>query len=121
MADRRPEDLEMARAKRIKTGGDLDPTTNPYLAHMYNGNDDDSYANGYSGRNGNANGSGSDNSILKKFHRHKTTAEQANEAENGPNNPFNGVPLSQQYFSILKTRRDLPVHKQRFEPYPSYE
>jgi hypothetical protein len=34
MADRRPEEQEMSRAKRHKTD-DLDPKSNPYLAHMY--------------------------------------------------------------------------------------
>jgi len=34
MADRRPEDQEMSRAKRPKTEN-LNPETNPYLAHMY--------------------------------------------------------------------------------------
>ena len=35
--------------------------------------------------------------------------------EEGPNNPLNGQPLSKSYFSILKTRRNLPVHAQRDE------
>ena len=39
----------------------------------------------------------------------------AKKAEDGPSNPFNGQPLSQKYFSILKTRRNLPVHVQRDE------
>jgi pre-mRNA-splicing factor ATP-dependent RNA helicase DHX15/PRP43 len=105
MADRRPEELEMSHAKRVKinvnsasnmTSSDgkgtkgLNPATNPYLAHMY--------------ENKNA---------LSRFQRHRTTAAQAHIAEDGPNNPFNGASLSQNYFSILKTRRDLPVHKQR--------
>jgi pre-mRNA-splicing factor ATP-dependent RNA helicase DHX15/PRP43 len=99
MADRRPENLEMSRAKRVKT--DLDPASNPYLAHMY----EDEGRNGY--------GNGSSSSALSKLKRHATTAKQAHVAEDGPENPFNGQPLSQQYFNILKTRRDLPVHKQR--------
>jgi len=110
MTDRRPEDLEMSRAKRPRTG-DLDPTTNPYLAHMYEVQDDDSY-NGYTSRNGNSNGA-SARTGLSDFKRHETTALQAHTAEDGPANPFNNAPLSKQYFNILKTRRELPVHQQR--------
>lgn len=109
MADRRPEEQEMPRSKRPKTG-DLDPTSNPYLAHMYSNDEEESY-NGYS-HNGNSNGS-SARTGLSDFKRHATTAAQAHKAEDGPNNPFNNNPLSKQYFNILKTRRDLPVHKQR--------
>lgn len=101
MADRRPEEPEMSRAKRPKTG-DLDPKDNPYLAHMYE--PEESY-NG--SRNGNA------QTGLSNFKRHATTAAQAHVAEDGPQNPFNNNALSKQYFNILKTRRDLPVHKQR--------
>jgi len=111
MADRRPEAQEMSRAKRPKTE-DLNPATNPYLAHMYEVQDDDSYSNGYSSRNRNGDGS-STRTGLSDFKRHSTTALQAHEAEDGPNNPFNNTPLSKQYFNILKTRRELPVHKQR--------
>lgn len=96
MSDRRPADQETSSAKRMKTG-DMDPSSNPYLAHMYE--------NGRSGERGVGG--------LSKFKRHRTTAEEAEIAEDGPNNPFNNNPLSQQYFNILKTRRDLPVHKQR--------
>lgn len=102
MADRRPEAQEMSRAKKPKLGGDLDPSTNPYLAHMYQ---EEPYSNGY--------GNGSSGTGLSKFKRHQTTAAQAHAVEDGPNNPFNNTPLSQRYFNILKTRRDLPVHKQR--------
>ena len=111
MADRRPEDQEMSRAKRPRTG-DSDPTKNPYLAHMYEVQEYDSYSNGYTPRNGNG-FSSSTRTGLSNFKRHETTASQAHTAEDGPNNPFNNAPLSQQYFNILKTRRDLPVHKQR--------
>lgn len=99
MTDRRPENLEMSRAKRVKT--DLDPASNPYLAHMYENGDGNGYSNG------------SRSSPFDKLKRHATTSQNAHDAEDGPNNPFNGQPLSQQYFNILKTRRDLPVHKQR--------
>jgi pre-mRNA-splicing factor ATP-dependent RNA helicase DHX15/PRP43 len=108
MTDRRPVELEMSQSKRIKTGVDssskltlsvgnstsstkgLNPAANPYLAHMYD-----------------------NENPLSRFQRHETTTAQAQVAEDGPNNPFNGAPLSQRYFNILKTRRDLPVHKQR--------
>jgi hypothetical protein len=105
MADRHPEDQEMSAAKRVKTEGNIDPTSNPYLAHHYNGN-----GHGYASAQRNT-------SLLAHFKRHNTTAEQAHVAEDGPNNPFNSVPLSSTYFSILKTRRDLPVHKQRLVPF----
>jgi hypothetical protein len=94
-------DLEMSAAKRVKTDRNMDPASNPYLAHHYNGN-----GNGYTSTQKNS-------SLLAHFKRHNTSTEQAHAAENGPNNPFNGTPLSSTYFSILKTRRDLPVHKQR--------
>lgn len=108
MTDRRPETQEMSRAKRPKLE-ESDPAKNPYLAHMYE-NQEESYGNSYgnSSRNRSSAPTG-----LSKFKRHATTALQAHAAENGPNNPFNNVPLSKQYFDILKTRRDLPVHKQR--------
>ena len=99
-----------SRFKRQKMS-DADKA-NPYLAHMQdNGDgeaDSNSYGNGYS--NGN-NGS----SILDTFKRHATTDKDAMKAEDGPKNPFNGNQLSDRYFSILKTRRDLPVHQQRAE------
>lgn len=109
MADRRPDEQEMSRPKKPRTG-DLEPASNPYLAHMYEETND--YSNGYGSRNGYGNGS-SINTSLTKFKRHQTTALQAHTAEDGPNNPFNNAPLSKQYFNILKSRRDLPVHKQR--------
>jgi pre-mRNA-splicing factor ATP-dependent RNA helicase DHX15/PRP43 len=122
MADRRPEEQEMSRAKRPRTG-DLDPAKNPYLSHMYEVQDNDSYSNGFTSRNGNG-FSSSNHTGLSNFKRHETTALQAHTAEDGPNNPFNNAPLSQQYFNILKTRRDLPVHKQRqvtSDPTPNHQ
>lgn len=100
MTDRRPDQQEMSKSKRAKI--DLDPRANPYLAHMYGEDDSSSAQYGNGARTG-----------LSDFKRHATTAEQAHKAEDGPNNPFNNAPLSGQYFKILKTRRDLPVHKQR--------
>jgi pre-mRNA-splicing factor ATP-dependent RNA helicase DHX15/PRP43 len=110
MADRRPE-VEMPQAKRPRVG-DMDPASNPYLAHMYEDEAANSYSNGYGAHNGGRNGTSS-RTGLSDFKRHATTAAQAHKAEDGPNNPFNNSPLSNQYFNILKTRRDLPVHKQR--------
>jgi pre-mRNA-splicing factor ATP-dependent RNA helicase DHX15/PRP43 len=84
------DDEDGARVKRVKTDR---PEGNPYLAHW---NDDT--ADG-----------------LQSFQRHATTAKQANAAEDGPLNPFTGRALSKKYLSILRTRRDLPVHQQRNE------
>ncbi|KAF2135944.1 uncharacterized protein K452DRAFT_303153 [Aplosporella prunicola CBS 121167] len=101
MAERRPDSGD-SRAKRQKTSAaDMDPKNNPYLAHMYA----DEGSNGYASKN----------SGLSHITRHKSTAKDAAKAEDGPNNPFTGAPLSQKYFNILKTRRDLPVHAQRDE------
>lgn len=112
MADRRPS-VEEPRFKRQKTN-DMDPKANPYLAHMYEESvESSSYHNGYE-QPIRSNGTGK-SSMLTKFIRHGTTAAMAKEAEDGPNNPFSGKPLSPQYLSILKTRRNLPVHAQRDE------
>ncbi|EKV10433.1 Pre-mRNA splicing factor RNA helicase (Prp43), putative [Penicillium digitatum] len=97
MADNRSDSEGGARAKRQKMDAG-DPKNNPYLAHMYE----------------NSNGS-SDNAALAKFKRHQTTAAMAKKVEDGDINPFSGRPFSSKYFSILKTRRDLPVHTQRDE------
>lgn len=107
MTDRRPDQQEMSKSKRARTDN-LDPKENPYLAHFYEVEEDNSYSrNGYSN-------SSSGRTGLSDFKRHETTAAQAHKAEDGPNNPFNNSPLSPRYFDILKTRRDLPVHKQRY-------
>ena len=90
---------------------------NPYLAHMGQQEDEGpGYSNGYGHglKSGKLNGA-STGTTLASFTRHKTTAAMARKAEDGPNNPFNGKPLSTQYFNILKTRRNLPVHSQRDE------
>lgn len=109
MAERRPDgDDSSSRSKRQKTNGkDLNPEANPYLAHMYE--DQNGYGssnNGYSSMKPRTN-------LFASLTRHSTTAEQARVAEDGPDNPFNGRPLSKRYFSILETRRKLPVHAQR--------
>lgn len=98
MSSKRSQGVDEPQTKRQKT---LDPKDNPYLAHMY----EDNASNGY--------GNGAENSPLAKFERHKTTAKMAKKVEDSEVNPFNGKPLSQRYMSILKTRRDLPVHAQR--------
>jgi len=87
--DRRPDAVGKPRAKRVKVS-DMDPKDNPYLAHMY------------------------EEPVKDKFRRHTTTAEMAKKAEDGPNNFLTGQPLSNQYFRILETRRNLPVHAQRY-------
>lgn len=96
----------------------LDPRANPYLAHRYEEPAEDEgsyngYSNGY-GRPTNRMNGLSNASSLARFPRHKSTAAMAKNAEDGPNNPFSGQPLSPQYFNILKGRRNLPVHQQRY-------
>lgn len=115
MADRRPGAEDYARSKRQKVS-DTDPSSNPYLAHMYPDEAaDDGYSNGYGAKlKPTANGDGPSDG-LKSLKRHATTTAQATKAENGPANPFNGKNLSERYFGILKTRRNLPVHAQRYE------
>ena len=81
------------RLKRQKLSSNgADPSDNPYLAHMY---------------------PSLSRSPLAGFKRHATTAAEAAKAENGPDNPFTNENLSTEYFNILKTRRNLPVHAQR--------
>ena len=129
MADRRPDSDEPSRAKRQKTTAsttddmksNVNPKANPYLAHMYENDDEDGgvdtgYSNGYGFGNGRlkANGTTIQSSALVRLPRHATTAAMAMKAEDGPNNPFTGKPLSKRYFDILRTRRTLPVHAQRY-------
>ncbi|KAK6845553.1 pre-mRNA-splicing factor ATP-dependent RNA helicase prp43 [Apiospora arundinis] len=96
---------EEASAKRVKKDEDI--ANNPYLAHM---KEENTMENGsrYSSRL-------PAGSPFAEFERRATTAKQAAKAEEGDNNPFTGEPHSPQYFNILKSRRDLPVHKQRKE------
>lgn len=116
MADRRPDSDDSSRSKRQKTSSSMDPKENPYLAHMYDEDEipDTSYSSGYGyGKPaGKTNGRGA-SAALAKFPRHETNAAMAKRVEDGPNNPFNGNPLSKEYFNILETRRKLPVHAQR--------
>lgn len=96
MVDRRsdPEDGSRAKRQKMEAG---DPKHNPYLAHMYEDNHSQADSS----------------SPFAKFKRHQTTAALAKKAEDGDVNPFNGRPFSSKYISILKGRRDLPVHQQR--------
>ncbi|KAJ4307073.1 DEAH-box ATP-dependent RNA helicase prp43 [Collariella sp. IMI 366227] len=91
-------------SKRLKTNGDKMDAKNPYLAHL-----DEDAQDGFDFK-----------SPLDSFVRHKSTAPQASKAEGSDNNPWTNKPHSQQYFKILKGRRDLPVHKQRQEFLDAY-
>lgn len=89
---------------------------NPYLAHMDEQKDDTlGYGNGYGHgvKSSRMNGMSTTGTTIGHFPHHQTTAAMAKMAEDGPNNPYNGKPLSKQYYNILKTRRSLPVHAQR--------
>ncbi|KAJ5098420.1 Pre-mRNA-splicing factor ATP-dependent RNA helicase PRP43 [Penicillium argentinense] len=99
MVDRHSDPENGSRAKRQKMDAG-DPKDNPYLAHMY--------------EDANSNSAGSSSS-LGKLKRHQTTAALARQVEDGDVNPFSGQRFSSKYFSILKGRRDLPVHAQRDE------
>lgn len=121
MAHPRPDSGDSGRSKRQKTSIDMDPKANPYLAHMYPEDQeeedegvDTGYGQGYGfGKPAGRMNGRSNPSALVGFPRHKTSAAMAKSAEDGPNNPFNGKPLSAEYFNILKIRRNLPVHAQR--------
>ncbi|KAI5362693.1 Putative helicase, P-loop containing nucleoside triphosphate hydrolase [Septoria linicola] len=116
------EQPRKSRFKRVKTSDDR---ANPYLQHMYNDSDSSSgvqlngsgSANGHSngGGGGGGGGGGAADGDLTRWKRHTTTSAMAKVAEDGPANPFTGQSLSDRYFGILKTRRDLPVHAQRQE------
>lgn len=107
MTKREFDDDDSARVKRVKVEANGDDQTgpaknpNPYLAHW---NDEKPAMKSEYGSGGG----------LDSFKRHATTTKQASVAEDGPNNAFTGRPLSSKYFSILKKRRDLPVHQQRY-------
>lgn len=120
---KRPADdsdgIALPSKRQEKTpNSDMDPRKNLYLAHQYADEDEEQsqipsngFGNGltYNKSRGHMAGAGS----LASFSKHATTAKMAAAAEDGPQNPFNGQQLSDQYFRILKTRRDLPVHAQR--------
>ncbi|KAK0282020.1 DEAH-box ATP-dependent RNA helicase prp43 [Friedmanniomyces endolithicus] len=114
-----------SRFKRQKMTTETDDRKNPYLAHMYDADSNhdsgvsisDGSTSAYTnGRNSNGNGGS-----LSSLKRHSTTAKQAQFAEDGPLNPFTGGYLSERYFGILKTRRNLPVHAQRQEFLDMYQ
>lgn len=111
------------KSQKKGKGKGLDPRANPYLAHQYEEPAEEShnsYSAGYGKAAGRANGISNGSSVVN-FPRHKTDAAMAKKAEDGPNNPFSGQPLSNQYFNILKTRRNLPVHAQRNEFLQMYQ
>ncbi|KAI9872718.1 MAG: DEAH-box ATP-dependent RNA helicase prp43 [Pleopsidium flavum] len=114
------EDQYRAKRQKMSSSTDMDPKSNPYLAHMYEESPNEGYSNGYGSPKSRINGA-QQNSALSKFQRHSTTSKMAKKAEDGPNNAFNGQPLSNQYFGILKTRRGLPVHAQRDEFLQMYQ
>ncbi|KAK3114016.1 DEAH-box ATP-dependent RNA helicase prp43 [Teratosphaeriaceae sp. CCFEE 6253] len=116
------EEPQRSRFKRQKMASETDDRKNPYLAHMYGGDDSGvSLNDGASSNGGYSNGSHSNGNGLGALKRHSTTAKQAKTAEDGPHNPFTGGPPSDRYFNILKTRRGLPVHAQRQEFLDMYQ
>ncbi|KAI1826831.1 P-loop containing nucleoside triphosphate hydrolase protein [Xylaria intraflava] len=103
---RSPVEADSSKRAKIaptENGGKQMANNNKYLAHWddYSGNATD--------------GKLPAGSALRGFNRRETTAKQAEAAEDGSNNPFTGEAHSERYISILKTRRNLPVHKQRQE------
>ncbi len=108
-----------SRFKRQKMSDE--DRANPYLAHMYEDEAQNGVDLSHSKSNGRAAYSNGTNGALSSLKRHATTAKQAKVAEDGPQNPFTGGTLSPRYFSILKTRRDLPVHAQRQEFLDMYQ
>jgi len=102
--------MDASRAKRVKlASAEMDPKSNPYLAHHYEEPSSNGYSNGYKSNGKSYGGSGT----LGNFQRHESTAAGCKVAEDGPQNPFNSKQLSSEYFNILKVRRNLPVHAQR--------
>jgi pre-mRNA-splicing factor ATP-dependent RNA helicase DHX15/PRP43 len=122
MAERRSdfEDSSVSVKRQKMSAEPTDPKLNPYLAHIYESPSTNGYSNGYKtpprGMKGPTHAS-----PLLQFQRHQTTAAQAKKVEDGQINPYTGEPFSQKYFSILKTRRDLPVHAQRDEFLQMYQ
>jgi pre-mRNA-splicing factor ATP-dependent RNA helicase DHX15/PRP43 len=90
-------DSEESSRKKAKKEEGQGEKYNPYLAHMQQ-----------------ENGFDSESSPLSSLKIRETTAEQAAKIEDLSTNAFTGQEHSQKYFQILETRRDLPVHKQRF-------
>ena len=113
MAEKRTDYADGAPSKRQKMSNNADPKSNPYLAHMYEEQTSNGYSNGYS--------NGTEGGPLSKFKRHQTTAAETEVVEAGDINPFTRQKHSSRYFSILKTRKDLPVHQQRDEFLQMYQ
>lgn len=111
-----PEDSSTKKRQKVShTSSKLDPEANPYLAHLYKDSTEENESkNNYTNSLKKTRGF-SDAMGLSNFPRHATDAAMARKAEDGPLNPFNGKPLSKRYFEILQTRRNLPVHAQRYE------
>jgi pre-mRNA-splicing factor ATP-dependent RNA helicase DHX15/PRP43 len=109
---------ESSRSRVNKRQKVSDDRENPYLAHMYS--DEQGVKLGDGASNGYSNGDGGHGSSVK-LQRHHTTAQDAKKVEDGPLNYFTGKKLSDRYFGILKTRRDLPVHAQRQEFLAMYQ
>ena len=123
MANKREfDDDDGARVKRVKVeqngsgNGKIDAKSNPYLAHW-----NDEPKSEHLALRGHlrtvltpaTEDPANSADRLYSFKRHATTAKDAKSAEDGPLNPFTGKTLSKNYMSILKKRRDLPVHQQR--------
>ncbi|EOO03658.1 putative pre-mrna splicing factor atp-dependent rna helicase prp43 protein [Phaeoacremonium minimum UCRPA7] len=89
---------DMAPVKSEKKDG-----YNPYLAHQYEAEEKKGFGNSSAWP------------LFNGVTRHETTAKQAEKIEDNDLNAWTGEVHSQQYFKILKTRRDLPVQKQRQE------
>jgi pre-mRNA-splicing factor ATP-dependent RNA helicase DHX15/PRP43 len=120
------DDEDGARVKRVKvesngSNGKVkneEPESNPYLAHW---NEDRPIKRQsvlsplYQVLTPATEDPSNSGDLLRKMRRHQTTMKEANAAEDGPLNPFTGEKLSANYFSILKKRRELPVHQQRTE------
>ncbi|KAB5586205.1 P-loop containing nucleoside triphosphate hydrolase protein [Coniochaeta sp. 2T2.1] len=105
------DDESAQEVKRVKmeNGSDTtktDSTYNPYLAHTYAEN---VMPRSYGASSDYTNGS----SLLSDMERRNTTAKQHETAEEAEFNPWTNNPHTEKYFRILKTRRDLPVAKQR--------
>jgi pre-mRNA-splicing factor ATP-dependent RNA helicase DHX15/PRP43 len=91
---------EPSRKKAKKADGE--GKYNPYLAHMEDNNGTSRADEPMAG------------SPFAGMKRRQTTAKQAAKIEDDPSNAFTGQEHTNKYFQILETRRELPVHKQRY-------
>ena len=106
MTDNYNTDVSRAKRQKLSPTNEMDPQSNPYLAHRYDYQSSNGFVNGSTATSGSG--------PLSDFVRHKTTASAATSVEEGPSNPFTSKPLSSRYFDILRSRRNLPVHAQRY-------